>query len=141
MKQKKQEFLRASKFALFSISAGIIQILSFTLLNEIAKLSYWPSYLISLVLSVVWNFTINRKYTFRTVENVPLAMAKVFGFYLIFTPISTIFGTFLVSNCWNEYLVLFLTMISNMILEYLFYMFLVYKNKIDNALSSTQQTK
>ncbi len=140
IKTKKSEFLRALKFVLFSISAGLIQILTFTLLNELATLPYWPSYVISLVLSVIWNFTINRKYTFRTVENIPLAMAKVFGFYLIFTPLSTIFGNWLVSIGWNEYIVLLINMVLNMVLEYLFYLFFVYKNKIDNALEKTEIT-
>lgn len=140
MKNKK-EFLRALKFALISISAGIIQLLVFTLLNELANFPYWPSYLISLVLSVVWNFTINRKYTFRTVENIPLAMAKIFGFYLVFTPLSTLFGNWLVSLGWNEYLVLLINMVLNMALEYVFYVLFVYKNKIDNAVKEQPETE
>ena len=82
----KSELWRSLKFLLFSISAGIIQVASFTLLNELLHLNYWISYLVSLILSVVWNFTLNRKYTFQSAANVPVAMLKVAGFYLVFTP-------------------------------------------------------
>ena len=90
MNNKKKELIRTLKFVLFSISAGVIQIVSFTLLTEFTGLSYWPCYLISLVLSVLYNFTINRKFTFHSAANVPIAMLKVFLYYLVFTPLSTI---------------------------------------------------
>ena len=86
--QKKKEVWRAVKFVLFSASAGIIQIGLFTLLNELAKWSYWPCYLIALVASVVWNFTLNRKFTFKSANNVPKAMALVLCYYAVFTPVS-----------------------------------------------------
>ena len=105
MKNKK-ELLRTIKFTLFSISAGIIEIVIFTLLNEFTNLRYSICYLTALVASVVWNFTLNREYTFKSTANVPLAMSKVFIFYLIFTPTSTFLGDFLVKSLhWNEYLV------------------------------------
>lgn len=127
----KKEVLRMIKFTLFSISAGIIQIGSFTLLNEIAKLKYWPAYLISLVLSILWNFTFNRRYTFKAATNVPIAMLKVFGFYLVFTPLSTWLGQLAQTAGVNEYIVLGVTMISNFVLEFLFCKFLVYKGTED----------
>ena len=74
---KNQEAVRAVKFALFSASAGLIQIGGFTLFNEVFHWSYWVCYLLSLILSVLWNFTLNRRYTFRSAANVPVAMAKV----------------------------------------------------------------
>ena len=89
MNRNKEEWIRAVKFTLFSISAGIIQVASFTLLNEVLRWNYWVCYLISLVLSVLWNFTMNRKVTFRSANNVPIAMLKVACFYLVFTPLST----------------------------------------------------
>ena len=120
---------QAIKFTLFSISAGVIQVGSFTLLNELVNLTYWPAYLISLVLSVLWNFTFNRRYTFKSAANVPVAMAKVFGFYLVFTPLSTWLGAVAEASGINEYIVLALTMISNFILEFLFCKFVVYRNQ------------
>ena len=122
------------KFTLFSISAGIIQIGSFTLLNELVKLSYWPAYLISLVLSVLWNFTVNRRFTFKSAANVPVAMAKIFGFYLVFTPVSTYLGYLAEKSGVNEYVVLIITMLSNFVLEFLFSKFYVYKNQ-ENTLN------
>jgi putative flippase GtrA len=129
----KKELLRTLKFTLFSASAGIIQVLSFTLLNEIWHLEYWFSYLVALVLSVLWNFTLNRKYTFRSAANVPIAMLKVAGYYAVFTPLST-WWTALLTGAnvgWNEYVVLALTMIVNFVTEYLFDRFFVFGNSID----------
>ena len=79
MKENRKQFWQAVKFTLFSISAGAIQIGSFALLEIFIK-DYWIPYLVSLVLSILWNFTLNRRYTFKSAANVPVAMAKVFGF-------------------------------------------------------------
>lgn len=117
------------KFTLFSISAGIIQVLSFTLINELLHWPYWPAYLTSLVLSVVWNFTLNRRYTFRSAANVPVAMAKIFGFYLVFTPLSTWLGALAEGSGVNEYLVLAVTMVTNFVTEYLFSKLVVYRGQ------------
>ena len=133
MSNKKKELIRSLKFVLFSISAGVIQIVSFTLLTEFSPLSYWPCYLISLVLLVVYNFTINRKFTFHSAANVPIAMLKVFLYYCAFTPLSTIGGNFLVETLhWNDYLVEILSMLLNFITEFLFTRFVVYGKQVDN---------
>ena len=129
----KKELLRTLKFTFFSISAGLIQTLSFALLNETLQLKYWISYLIALVLSVLWNFTLNRKFTFRSAANVPIAMLKVAGYYAVFTPLSTLWTAWLTgANVgWNEYLVLAITMVVNFVTEYLFDRFFVFGNSID----------
>lgn len=129
---RRREWWRLVKFLFFSLSAGIIQILSFTLLNELIHWPYWPSYLISLTLSVLWNFTLNRKFTFKSAANIPLAMLEVFGYYLVFTPLSTLGGNALTNAHWNEYLVLVITMVLNFVTEYLFCRFVVYRGKLDN---------
>ncbi len=131
---KHDNLVHIIKFTLFSISAGIIQIITFTLLNEVLKLVYWPAYLIALTLSVLWNFTLNRKFTFKSAANVPLAMFKVACFYLVFTPLSTWWGDALTNIGWNEYLVLGGTMIINFITEFLFTRFFVYRNQINTAI-------
>lgn len=130
---RKKEIIRIIKFTLFSISAGIIQILAFTILNEVVDLIYWPSYLIALILSITWNFTINRKFTFMSANNVPIAMLKVFAFYAVFTPLSTWWGDALTKNNWNEYLVLGGTMIINFITEFLYQRFYVFGKSIETA--------
>ena len=122
-------FWQAVKFTLFSISAGIIQIGSFTLFNEVFHLSYWVAYLTSLLLSIIWNFTLNRRYTFQSAANVPVAMAKVFGFYLVFTPLSTYLGNLAEGRGANDFLILAVTMIANFVLEFLFCKFVVYRGK------------
>jgi putative flippase GtrA len=119
------------KFTLFSISAGIIQALSFTLLNELTGFPYWPSYLIALILSVVWNFTFNRRYTFRSTANIPKAMLLVFLYYAAFTPMSTLWGDALTRIGWNEYIVLGGTMIINFVTEFLFQSFVVFRKTMN----------
>lgn len=125
--------IRFLKFVLFSISAGLIQIMSFTIMNEVVKMKYWPAYLIALTLSVVWNFTINRKFTFKSASNVPVAMAKVAAFYVVFTPLSTWWGNALDNLGVNEYLILIGTMVINFVTEFLFQRFVVFRDSIDTA--------
>lgn len=141
--EKKKELIRSIKFLVFSISAGVIEIVSFTLLNEFTTMSYWPCYLIALVLSVLWNFTLNRRYTFQSANNVPIAMLKVFAFYCVFTPLSTILGNYLAEGLmWNEYLVTAINMVANFVLEYLYDRFFVFKDTLDtNSVANKKAQK
>ena len=130
---ERKEKIRALKFTLFSASAGIIQEGTFLLMYNVLHWDWWPSDLISLALSVVYNFTVNRKFTFHSAANVPVAMAKVFGYYCVFTPLSTIGGDWLVKQCgWNGNLVQILTMLLNFVTEFLFTRFVVYGKQVDN---------
>ena len=146
MSDKKRETLRALKFTLFSISAGLIQITVTFLIAHFWITDqdlYWIPYLIGLVCSVVYNFTINRKFTFHSAANVPVAMLKVFGFYCVFTPLSTLWVKYFTETLhWNEILVQAGTMIVNFVTEYLFTRFVVYKNQVDNdgTVDSQQRT-
>ena len=139
----KKEFWRTVKFVLLSLSAGLIQIGSFTLMNEVFHWPYWVSYLIALVLSVLWNFTLNRKFTFKSVANVPVAMLKVAAFYAIFTPLSTWLEDILAGRLgWNEYLVTLINMFLNFVLEYLYWRFVVFGKTIDtNEQAKKEQEK
>lgn len=129
---KKKELLRTIKFALFSVSAGVIEAVTFTLLNEVTHFNYWVCYLTALVLSVLWNFTLNRKFTFQSANNVPIAMLKVAGYYAVFTPTTTLLGNYLAETVgWNEYLVTGLNMALNFTTEYLFDRFVVFRDSLD----------
>ena len=119
------------KFTLFSISAGLIQIAAFTLMETVFHLPYWPSYLTALVLSVLWNFTFNRRYTFRSDASVARSMLLVALFYAVFTPVSTWWGHALTTAGWNDFLVLAITMAVNFVTEFLYQRFVVYRNRID----------
>lgn len=130
MKENNKQLWQAIKFTLFSISAGIIQIGSFAIL-EIFIQDYWIPYLTSLILSILWNFTLNRRYTFKSSANVPVAMAKVFGFYLVFTPLSTYLGDMVEGYGVNDFIILIVTMLTNFVLEFLFCKFVVYRGKED----------
>lgn len=128
-RMKKESILQMLKFTLFSVSAGIVQIVTFTVFNELFCWRYWPAYLTSLILSIIWNFTFNRRYTFKSAANVPIAMLKLFGFYAVFTPLSTYLGHLAETAGVNDYIILIITMLSNFVLEFLFSKFIMYKNQ------------
>lgn len=129
----KTELLRTAKFLLFSVSAGLIQVAVFTIMEEALLITHWLSYLAALLASVLWNFTLNRRFTFHSAGNVPVAMAKVALFYLVFTPVSTWWTAVLTGDrfSWNEYVVLLLTMATNFVTEYLYDRFVVFRDSID----------
>lgn len=124
-----KSLFQAVKFALFSASAGIIQAGSCALFLEVLKWDYWLAYLVSLILSILWNFTLNRKFTFKSSSNIPVAMAKVFGYYLVFTPLSTWLGHLAEGSGVNEYIVLGVTMLANLVTEFLFCKYVVYRKE------------
>ena len=127
-----KEWIRVIKFTFFSISAGLIEMGAFALLNEVLSLPYWLSYLVALVLSVLWNFTLNRKFTFKSAANVPVAMLKVAAFYLVFTPLSTgLEHWYTMTLGWNEYLATAANMVLNFVTEFLYQRFFVFGNSID----------
>ena len=130
--EKKKEVWRAVKFALFSASAGIIEIVVFALLNELLRLPYWLSYLAALAASVLWNFTLNRRFTFQSANNVPRAMLQVALFYAVFTPLSTLLEHVLTEKLgWNEYLATGINMALNLVTEYLYDRYVVFRDSID----------
>ena len=140
MAKDKKELIRSLKFFLFSMSAGLIQTVSIIVCNEVFKLNNEVSYLIGLILSVIWNFTLNRRYTFQSANNVPVAMLKVAAFYVVFTPLSTwlvkILGGFnwfgLIKNtAVSEYIADGVSMILNLILEFFYDKYVVFKGSID----------
>lgn len=132
MKNNRKEIWRAIKFTLFSASAGLIQIGSFALFKELLHFPNWLSYLLALILSVLWNFTLNRKFTFKSANNVPVAMLKVACYYAVFTSLSTLLERWLADSLgWNGYLVTAINMILNFVTEYLYDTFVVFRGSID----------
>ena len=130
--KKRSELIHTVKFVLFSVSAGVIEIGVFTVLYELLHWEYWVAYLIALVLSVVWNFTLNREFTFRSANNVPVAMLKVAAYYAVFTPVTTVLGNYLEGTCgWNGMLVTVMNMLLNFVTEYLYDRFVVFGKSID----------
>ena len=135
MSEKKKEFIRTVKFVLFSASAAVIELASYAIFFDLIHFEEWLAHLLSLILSVLWNFTLNRKFTFCSANNVPIAMLKVAGFYLLFTPLSTWWTAVLTGSKvgWNAYVVLVMTMLINFVTEYLFDRFFVFGKSIDSA--------
>ena len=138
MSEKKKEFLRTLKFLIFSVGAAAIQVGSFTLMEEVFHVTHWLSYLVSLILSIIWMFTLNRKYTFRSANNIPVAMLKTLAYYAVFTPLSTWWTAVLTGPNvgWNEYLVLAITMVTNCSTEYIFDRFVVFGDSLDSAVKA-----
>ena len=130
------EIKRGIKFVIFSISAGVIEFASFALLDVFTSWDYWLKYLIALILSVLWNFTLNRHFTFRSAGNVPIAMLKVACFYLVFTPVTTVLGNYLVETLgWNDMLVTIINMALNLVTEYFYDRYIVYGKTVDTKTS------
>ena len=142
MNAKKDNIIQVIKFVLFSTSAGIIQTVTFTLLTELPpklfdkELPYWACYLPALVLSVVFNFTVNRKFTFKSASNIPVAMLKVAAFYAVFTPVTTILGDMAATrfdaanNPVVDYLIFGVTMLLNLVTEFLYQKYFVFRDAI-----------
>ena len=127
-----KEWIRVAKFTFFSVSAGLIEIGAFALLNEWLRLPYWLSYLAALVLSVLWNFTLNRRYTFKAATNVLVAMLKVAAYYAVFTPLSTALEHWMTAGLgWNEYLATGINMALNFITEFIYQRYFVFGRSID----------
>ena len=138
-KVKTKEIFRALKFLIISISAGIVEIGSFTLFNELLFWDYWVCYPLSVLLSVLWNFTINRKVTFKSANNIKIAMLLVLAFYVVFVPVSTILGNYITGLGVNEYIVKIVTMLLNFTLEFLYCRFVVYRNSCDTAVKKSKE--
>ncbi|HOG01237.1 MAG TPA: GtrA family protein [Clostridia bacterium] len=129
---KHKEFWRTVKFTLFSASAGIIQFGSYALLYDLLRVEHWISYLVALILSVLWNFTLNRRFTFKSASNVPLAMLLVFAYYCVFTPVTTVGGQYLESTLgWDGNLVTLVSMALNFVTEFLYDRYVVFRKTID----------
>ena len=127
-----KELVRTLKFVLFSVSAGVIEIVVFALMYNLIKLPWWPSYLTALVWSVLWNFTFNRRYTFKSANNIPIAMLKVAAFYAVFTPLSTLGGNYLEQTVGlNGNIVTLMVMACNLVTEYLYDRFFVFRKTLD----------
>ncbi|MBR4502726.1 MAG: GtrA family protein [Clostridia bacterium] len=141
------------KFTLFSVSAGIIQIVSYTLFFEVLHWAPWLAYLVSLILSVLWNFTFNRKYTFRSDADLKKSMLLVALFYVVFTPLSTWWTAALTGEnpftgaaasegmAVNNYVVQIGTMLINFVTEFLYQRFVVYRNSIDTNAEAKKAQK
>ena len=86
---------------------------------------------------------LNRKFTFKSASNVPVAMAKIFAFYCVFTPVTTILGNYLAEDLlWNEYIVTGINMALNISTEYLYDRFIVFRKTLDtNKAALKQQQK
>ncbi len=128
---KKDTIIQVLKFIAFSMGAGIIQLVSYTIIHELTDCAHWKAYLPSLILSVLYNFTVNRRYTFKSATNVPVAMLKVALFYCVFTPVSLYLGQLAENAGVNNYIVEAVTMSCNLVTEYLYCRFVVYRGSMN----------
>ena len=150
---KHKELWRAIKFTLFSISAGAIQAISSLLLklvildriiDEGATMTFiieqptstFIADTVGLALSVIWNFTFNRKFTFKAASNVPVAMLLAFLFYVPFYPFQIWYVAMVEHGLesiggWGYVIGLGTCMIINFVLEFLWQKFVVFRGKVD----------
>lgn len=132
-KKDKKEVIRAVKFALVSASAGIVEAVVFTGMNELGDFPYYANYLTALIASIIWCYTVNRKYTFKSTKPVKIILLYAAAFYAVFTPATTLLGSWLTGSLgWNEYIATAINMALNLSLEYLYDTFVVYRNEMDN---------
>ena len=129
---KDNSVLQAVKFTLFSLSAGVIQLGSNAIFTHVFGWeSWWTSYLPALILSVLWNFTFNRKYTFKPTNHVARDMVLVALYYAVFTPASIWLGNWLEVLGIPDLLVTVIVMLLNFVTEFLFQKFVVYRGEAD----------
>ena len=134
-----KNFIKIVKFTLFSISAGVIEFAVSALMDDLLGITYWVSYLTALILSVIWNFTFNRKFTFKSANNVPIAMTLTLLFYAAFTPASTLWGNALEKAGVAGMLVTVISMIANFVLEFLWQQFVVFRKSEGSAINVEEE--
>ena len=147
----KKVLIQFLKFVAFSCGAGIIQFGVSTLLFRFTSMHYWLAYLIGLILSVIYNYTLNGLFTFKIKKKIWLVALLVLGYYAVFTPASLLWGAWLTDGNvlelftvkhagWNEILVLAITMLINMITEFAYSKYVVFgtKTKIEESEEGTQ---
>lgn len=142
----KAAIIQAIKFTLLSITAAGVEVASFALL-EWLRLStdwypIWVSQSVSLALSVIYNFTVNRQFTFKSSNNIPIAMLKVALFYAFFIPLSSWAVQVLSDLGWANWLLKGLSLIVNFIGEFLWWKFFVFRGSENtNNLAKKQAAK
>lgn len=124
---------------MFSISAGVIQIIVTTIMDDCLGIDYWVSYLTGLVLSVIWNFTFNRKFTFKSANNVPFAMFLVALYYCAFTPLSTWWGNAMEGAGLPGIFVTVFSMSINFVTEFLYQKFVVFRGTVNSAVNCEEE--
>lgn len=127
---RKQILLQWIKFIIFSLSAGGLQFISFAIMHDFFYWGYIPSYPIALIISYVYNVTLNREFTFKSATNLPVAIVKVTFYYIIFAPLSSWWGWKL-ENILNPYVILLGTMLVNFVTEFLFYNFFIFSGSVN----------
>lgn len=138
----KENIIQVVKFVAFSLGSGVIQTVVFTVLNEFMHFDYWQSYLPAIFLGVLYGFTVNRRFTFKSANNVPVAMAKLAFYYCIFIPTSTYLGNLAENKGVNEYIVLVVTMLANLTTAFLVNRLWIYRNSMNtNDLAQKEKTK
>lgn len=127
MKQPNETLVQTFKFTLLSLSAGLVEACSFMLIDLLTPMTYDWKHVISIVLSVLYNFTLNRRYTFKSANNIPIAMLKVGIFYVFFIPVTAWLGQIAANTGWNEYLIKGLSMLANFVGEFIWWKYIVFR--------------
>ena len=149
-KEKRKTLFQIIKYAICTASAGLIEFITFTILTKTPILSsmanekvwfftennlaWFVATAIALFLSIVWNFTINRKFTFKSAGNVPRAMSLAFLFYVPFFPFKLWFNSYMPEHLGVDSLLIeVITMLINGVLEFCWQKFVIYRKEQDTA--------
>lgn len=157
---KRKGVVQFIKYALCAASAGIIQIVLFSILQTVLpkdmgnihfivedmQLGTFIATTVALCASILWNFTFNRKFTFKDAGNVPLAMFLAFLFYVPFYPFQTWYVhtiKTLLSHHINVdgagIIAEASVMAINFALEFIWQKFVVFRKPKDKKTATTQQ--
>lgn len=142
----KAALIQAIKFTLLSITAAGVEVASFALMVWINSLTgwfpFWVSQSVSIALSVIYNFTVNRHFTFKSANNVPIAMLKVALFYVFFIPLTSWGGQILSNMGWADWLLKGISLLLNFVGEFLWWKFVVFRGSENtNSLAVKQAEK
>ncbi|WP_423190547.1 GtrA family protein [Alkalibacterium sp. f15] len=81
MYYKFEEFI---DYFLFGLVTSSISILSFYVLNEIVGWHYLVANIVAVILSILFSYTVNKRYVFKTHTKTRKAFVKEFVFFVLF---------------------------------------------------------
>lgn len=129
-------FTNFYSFLYFSLGAGVIKLVSFLLLSLIDSghgAVLVLAEIVSVVLSGLFNFTWNRKFTFRSTNNIVPGMF-LYGLYsLIATPAVASFIVDLTRRGWADWLAKAMKMALHFILDSLYCKFVIFRQVKERA--------
>ncbi|MDO5025763.1 MAG: GtrA family protein [Trueperella sp.] len=118
--------LQAVKFTLLSGTAAVVEAGSYALFLALDLMPVSWAQAISVALSVLWNFTLNRKFTFKSTGNVPFAMLLVSLFYVAYIPISSVLAGLMDDAGMHPAVIKIIWLLINFVGEFIWWKYVVF---------------